>query len=108
MINFIQSNQNINDKFICIINELVWAELYTKIKKNSENLADFVSFIGNKYNMDKKNIIKNFLNYIIRNHEEHVTARFMDFVEYIIHMEECNINNYTNYALTKLRSLIKT
>jgi replication factor C subunit 3/5 len=106
MINFIQSNQNIDDKFICIINELVWAELYNKIKKNSENLGDFVSFIGNKYNMDKKNIIKNFLNYIIRNHEEHITPKFMDFVEYIIHMEECNINNYTNYAVTKLKTLL--
>jgi len=107
MINFIQSNQNIDDKFICIINELVWSDLYNKIKKNSVDLVDFVSLIGSKYNMDKKNIIKNFLNYIIRQRSEHVTTDFMNFVEFIIHIEECNVNYYTNYALTKLKILLK-
>jgi len=106
MINFIQSNQDIDDKFICIINKLVWTELYNKIKKNSADLFEFVGLIGSKYNMDKKNIIKNFLNYIIRNHEEHITPKFMEFVEFIIHMEECNVNYYTNYALTKLKILL--
>jgi replication factor C subunit 3/5 len=108
MINFIQSNQDIDDKFICIINELVWNDLYNKIKKNSIDLLEFVNLVGCKYNMDKKNIIKHFLNYIIRNHCEHITTKFMDFTEFIIHMEDCNVNYYTNYALIKLKILLQT
>jgi len=109
MINFMQSNQNIQDDEFNIIDELVWNELYEKIKQNEkiEKLIQFVSSISANYNIDKKNIIKDFLNYIIRNHPEVVNHKYLNFIENIIHFEDCNNNYYVNYLLIKLSSLMK-
>ena len=76
MINFIQTNQdNINN--ILVINEDVWMDLYNKFtnvykadKTNAINvniLNECVSDISLNYNIDKKNVINNFLLFLIRN-----------------------------------------
>ena len=77
MINFIQSNQDIvknhseAESSICIIDNDVWETLFEKLTKREklENNCAYVHLISIKYNIDKKNIIKDFLNYIIRNCE---------------------------------------
>ena len=109
MINFMQSNQNIKNTDINIIDDNVWDNLYNKIKNGDEltNLYLFVSETSFKYNIDKKNIIKDFLNYIIRKYEFINTPEYLSFVENIIHFEECKNSYYVNYSLIKLSSLIK-
>jgi len=108
MINFMQSNQNITDDDFNIIDETVWANLYHDIIANKplNELSQFIINTSAKYNIDKKNIIKNFLNYIIRNHSENITATFLKFIEFIVHFENCNDSYYVNYSLIKLSSLI--
>ena len=109
MINVMQSNQNIKDTNISIIDNSIWEQLFNKIK-NSDDLESLILFtneISYKYNMDKKNIIKDFLNYIIRNKEYLNIPKYFNFVENIIHFEECNNNHYVNYSLIKLSILLK-
>jgi replication factor C subunit 3/5 len=109
MINVMQSNQNIKDTNIFIIDNLIWEELFNKIK-NGDDLQSLILFtneISYKYNMDKKNIIKDFLNYIIRNKEYLNIPKYFNFVENIIHFEECNNNHYVTYSLIKLSTLLK-
>ena len=109
MINFMQSNQNIKDTDISVIDDTVWNELFNRIK-NGDKLTKinlFVIEISNTYNIDKKNIIKDFLNYIIRNYEYLNISDFFDFAENIIHFEDCKNSYYVNYSLIKLSSLIK-
>jgi DNA polymerase III delta prime subunit len=109
MINVMQSNQNINDTNICIIDNSIWEQLFNKIKNGNEleSLLLFTNEISYKYNMDKKNIIKDFLNYIIRNKEYLNIPKYFNFVENIIHFEECNNNHYVIYSLIKLSILLK-
>lgn len=109
MINVMQSNQNIKDTNICIIDNSIWEQLFNKIKNGDdlESLILFTNEISYKYNMDKKNIIKDFLNYIIRNKEYLNIPKFFNFVENIIHFEECNNNHYVTYSLIKLSTLLK-
>ena len=109
MINVMQSNQNIKDTNICIIDNSIWEQLFNKIKSGDdlESLILFTNEISYKYNMDKKNIIKDFLNYIIRNKEYLNIPKFFNFVENIIHFEECNNNHYVTYSLIKLSTLLK-
>jgi DNA polymerase III delta prime subunit len=109
MINVMQSNQNIKDTNICIIDNSLWEQLFNKIKNGDdlESLILFTNEISYKYNMDKKNIIKDFLNYIIRNKEYLNIPKFFNFVENIIHFEECNNNHYVTYSLIKLSTLLK-
>ena len=109
MINVMQSNQNIKDTNIFIIDNSIWEELFNKIK-NGDDLQSLILFtneISYKYNMDKKNIIKDFLNYIIRNKEYLNIPKYFNFVENIIHFEECNNNHYVTYSLIKLSTLLK-
>jgi len=109
MVNFMQSNQNIVQNSsvhhnFSIIDNTVWEEFLFKIEKgeNLEILNNFVHEISIKCNIDKKNIIKTFLSYIIRNKTNIVNSTFLNFVENIMHTTECNNALYVNYALTQL------
>jgi len=100
MINFIQINQNNLNK-INVMNEKIWLEMIDKIKKNNLTQQNkYIQQISIKYNIDKKNIIKNFLNYIVLNRE--INSEFLDFVENLLHVQKCKNLYYINYTLTKL------
>jgi replication factor C subunit 3/5 len=108
MINFMQSNQNIKDSDFNIIDDSVWEQLYNKIKNKEtiNELSGFINRTSSKFNIDKKNIMKDFLNYIIRNKGENLLyLDFLNFVENIMHFEDCKNSNYVNYSLTRMSSL---
>lgn len=80
MINFMQTKQNEWD--VQIITDNVWCELY---ESDPKKILEQVNHISATFNLDKKTIIKKFLNYVIINHPECVTIDFLTFVENIIH-----------------------
>jgi replication factor C subunit 3/5 len=113
MINFMQSNQDIIklrngnvDSNIYIIDNTIWDQL-TSMFQTHEKIDIIFAFIYDvsvKYNIDKKNIIKNYLNYMIRHHSEIISSKFLSFVENIMHVEEYNNKIYVNHSLNKLSS----
>ena len=107
MINFMQSNQNIEIELNVIDNE-IWNELLNKLikKTDKDNINNFIHSISINYNIDKKNIIKDFLNYIIRNYPKYVNSDFLNFVENLIHSQVQNNNVNINYSVTRLTSLL--
>ena len=108
MINFMQSNQNITDSDFNIIDDSIWKALFEMIKSKQtmKELTNFINKTSVKYNIDKKNIMKDFLNYIIRNKGgEIVSLEFLNFVENIMHFEDCKNSDYVNYSLTRMSSL---
>lgn len=109
MINFMQSNQNTEIKVNVIDND-IWNELINKLikRENTENIINFIHSISINYNIDKKNIIKDFLNYIIKNYSTYVNADFLNFVENLIHSQVQNNNVIVNYSISKLMSLLST
>jgi replication factor C subunit 3/5 len=106
MINFIQSNQNFKSESLNIIDDEVWDELYKKILQSEkiEIINNFIHSISINYNIDKKNIIKDFLNYIIKTHTKKVNSKFLDFVENLMHSQNTNNNAHVNYLISKLSS----
>jgi replication factor C subunit 3/5 len=120
MINFMQSNQEIikldddknaiksNISKICVIDNGVWEHLTTYFKKKVkvEIIFKHIYDISLKYNIDKKNIIKDYLNYLIRNYPDVITKEFLIFVENIMHIEENNNKIYIFYSLNKLLSFL--
>jgi DNA polymerase III delta prime subunit len=108
MINFIQSNQNIKTESLIIINDSTWEELLNKIlnKCNQESIINYINSISIDYNIDKKNIIKDFLNYIIKNCPKYINSSFLDFTENLMHSENQNIHVNVNYLISKLSSLL--
>ena len=77
-------------------------------REKINTLNDYIYSISMKYNIDKKNIIKDFLNYIIRNYSKYVNTKFLEFVENLLHSQVQNNNVYVNYSLTRLSSFISS
>ena len=105
-----QSNQNIKDTDINIIDDSVWDNLYNEVKQGTKltNLSLFINETSSKYNIDKKNIIKDFLNYIIKTHPKYVNNKFLDFVENLMHSQNQNSNIQINYLIANLSSSLST
>jgi len=82
MINFIQTKQN--DLDIQIITNEVWKDFFNVLDQ-PEKLSEKIINISNTYNIDKKSIIKTFLNYMITEEPQCITTDFLTFVEMIIH-----------------------
>jgi DNA polymerase III delta prime subunit len=107
MINFMQSNQdNINN--VRVINNDTWMELYNRIacKSTINELNDFINQISIEYNIDKKNIINSFFLFLIKNNSDILNSTFLNFIENVIHTEECKTNYYVNYSLNRLLKLL--
>lgn len=117
MINFIQSNQDIVkikstdlpvDLNINIIDDDVWENLIKMIreKESIDKLSNYVFSISTRYNIDKKNIIKDFLNYIIRNHPKIANTAFLKFVENLVHSENTDNQIHILYSLSRLSTFL--
>jgi len=113
MINFMQSNQDIvklqnNEPIIYIIDSDVWENIIEMIlnSKNIEVVKNYIHKVSTEYNIDKKNIINDFLNYIIRNHSKYVSKEFLNFVENLMHSQIQNNNTHIYYSLSRLSSFI--
>lgn len=111
MINFMQSNQFYNENSeMNVIDASVWENLCNMLENKNTNISkilDSVEEIGLKYNIDQKNTIKDFLNYIIRNRETIIVPEFLNFVENIMHFEDCRNSHYVNYSISMLSSFMK-
>jgi replication factor C subunit 3/5 len=107
MINYMQSNQNMihNKK---VIDNNVWENLTISIKNNNiKKNVTYLELISKEYNIEIKNIIKSYLNYIIRNDTNKITKQYLNFVEFIMHLHEPNIDYLKIYSITSLKELFK-
>jgi replication factor C subunit 3/5 len=118
MINYMQTNQDFlkmtNDETennpnavitFHIIENAVWERLIQLIITNQKDIHTHIYNISVKYNIDKKNIIKDLLNYIIRYKKSVINSKFLAFVENIIHNHNNNIHNI-GYLTSHLSSFL--
>ena len=108
MINFMQSNQCISNNQFNIIQDEIWELLFLKISRQVpiEEMEMFINDTIVKYNINKKNLIKDFCNYLIRNKTNIVTTDFLNFVENIMHIEDCKSSYFIKYTLLSLIQFI--
>ena len=106
MINYMQSNQDIMLEYK-IINSTVWNDLTDKMKSNIsfKKLKKHITIISKEYNIEEKNIIKSYINYIIRNYPHFITEDFLNLIENLMHLQTCNTGYMINYSLIRLQSL---
>jgi DNA polymerase III delta prime subunit len=106
MINYMQSNR------LAIINtDVVSDDIYNNILLmiKTGNIKTFISElhkISITYNIDIKNIIKDYFNYMIRNKKIEITPELLKLIEYIIHNPELNIEYQINFMFYSLLDLI--
>lgn len=108
MINFMQSNQNLENESLNIIDNNIWDDLIKKLKQKEklENISSYIHQISISYNIDKKNIVKDFLNYIIKTYPQYVNNNLLNFVENLMHSQNQNSNIHINYLISRLSSLL--
>ena len=106
MINHMQSNQNLIDKSF-VINNSIWDNLMHQIKTLSKSqIITAIDNISIEYNIEIKNMFKDFLNYIIRYKSRYVSKEFLDFSEFIMHIHDVNIDYLKSYSIIRLKSLL--
>ena len=106
MINYMQSNQHSMQEQKVIDNN-VWDTLTESIKKSPiDHSIRMIQTISSTYNIEIKNIIKDYLNFIIRHHPEYVTSPFLKIAEFIMHLKESNIVYITKYTIISLHHLL--
>ena len=100
MINFIQLNQNIVVKQSNILNDDVWKSLQLQfINGVSHNdIKSFIHRLSIHYNIDKKQIIKDYFNFIIKT-SDNISSQTISKIEAVIHNYDCNINVLIDYFI---------
>lgn len=98
MINFIQLHQNGNGIESNIITTSIWIKLKEIIEDiSSDDIQKYIHDISITYNVDKKTIIKQYYDYIVRNHPEKITPKYLRDIEVIMHMDGTDCENIINY-----------
>ena len=105
MINYMQTNQdNINNNYI--ISNKNFSLLYKKLNKNETDIKKYINILSWDYNMDKKTIIKHFLNYIIENHMEMISCELLSYIEDIMHDNTIEPDLFVYSIILKLKESI--
>ena len=102
MINYMQTNQDLIHECKIIKNDL-WVKLtkdFIKNKKHSD-IVKKINKISREYNIEPKNLLKIYLNYIIRNHN--ITNTLLYNIENIMHLQSCKTEHVINYIIYKLK-----
>ena len=111
MINFIQLNQNITNWGLNIITDVIWETIHNLLLNDipqeycNINTIQYINEISIQYNIDKKNIIKKYFNYVIRNKKEYVTADLLNAIEGIMHSNDSNIDHILQYFTNYINSI---
>ena len=102
MINYMQSNQDLIHDCKIIKNDL-WIKLTKCLTKKTkiDIVLKKINNISREYNIEPKNIIKNYLNYIIRNYS--ITPQFLYNIENIMHVQDCKTEHILKYIIYKLK-----
>ena len=115
MINFMQSNQqHMQSSVPCkIIDNTIWDTLYKKLSSNSINsnreitpIIKYITNISTHYNIDKKNMIKDFCNYLIRTYPHSINSALCNVIEQILHSPCQNTQILVSYFIIKVSSLL--
>ena len=104
MINFIQLNQNLIEWEKNIINNTTWESLHSylcsdKKEHSTEYIIEYIHNISIKYNMDKKNIIQTYFNYIIQNYPARISSEYLNLIETLLHNNEAKIEYIIKYFI---------
>jgi DNA polymerase III delta prime subunit len=108
MINFIQLNQNLVVKQDNIINASVWERLDKMFNYSNHQTSDylvlhnmlkeFIHKLSIHYNIDKKQIIKDYYSYCIRTADT-LTADTLSRMEVVLHNYDCKIDALVDYFI---------
>ena len=101
MINYMQTNQDVNVGQHVILTDSTWDEVTRDLKNGSGigTVCDKINRISRQCNSDRKNMMKNYVNYLIRKHPSLITTNLLNKVENVMHAAECNTDHMIHYLI---------
>ena len=106
MINFMQLNQNISEWENNIITDDIFEKIHCLLINKQPKINHVFKYINNtsiQYNTDKKTIIKNYFNYVIRNNKTVINNEFLKLVEGTMHVTDSNIQHILMFFIVHMR-----
>ena len=101
MINYMQSNQDRLDK--CkVVDDQIWEQLSSNLKNNKKSADNYINYIEENYDIDIRNIVKDYLNYVIRKNNGVISSDFLDFCEFTLHLQDPQMDYLKNYFLSNV------
>ena len=98
MINYIQMNNS--DIDINIVNPVIWDGLFSvETMSDPRKFRDYFERASDIRNTSKRSIIKNLMNYIIRERPQHTGPEILVFFEKIMHNCECPDKEMNEYFI---------
>jgi DNA polymerase III delta prime subunit len=92
MINYMQSNQGTTCN---IIHRNKWKEVLEV--KSARDMSNKLNSISREYGIEKKSMLIQFLNYIIRTCSTYLTSDFLTNVEHAVHNQDYNTSQMIDY-----------
>ena len=88
MINYLQLNQSNNIEDVNILQKTIYEDINTFFIHNKDYITnvEYLHNVSIKYNTNKIEIIKDYLNYIIENHPKYICSELLNNVEKIMHI----------------------
>ena len=107
MINYMQSNQN--DFFnLETFNNKIWENMLELLKIDINETNKFLNKLTKDHNIDPKNVIKLFMNYLIRFRIDIINSKTLDVFQNILHNKENDNNYYQNYFFAELHNILQS
>jgi replication factor C subunit 3/5 len=108
MINFLQLHNSIENWDNYIITDSVFDSITSYlIKEPTPEIVQYIHDVSIKYNTDKRNILKNYFNYIIRNKPEYICQELLDIAEVVCNTNDMNIPYTFIYFIENLKLFYK-
>lgn len=107
MINYMQSNQNISGTHK-VVSTGLWNK-FTNILCSENyvtNSSVFLDKISSEYNIETKHLIKKYLNYIIRYKSSVITNDMINFIEFIMHIQDSSPEHIKMYSIIRMREFL--
>jgi hypothetical protein len=117
MINYIQLNQNNADWEENIIHSSLWDRIHDFFKnigeKTEEEIIQYLHDTSIQYNIDKKQMLQHYFNYVIREKQENkeYMNAFLDVAKKILHCHEIQMEYMIRFfvsSMKKINSLRRT
>jgi replication factor C subunit 3/5 len=107
MINYMQSNQHNIDNIETFDNN-TWENLLELCKLDLHKSINYITILSKKHNIDPKNIIKIFINYIIRYKNNILNSKLIDTFQNIFHIKD-NEKTYSDvYFFCELHTTLQS
>lgn len=107
MINYMQSNSRLSGAFN-VVDQSVWDGLTKTIQSGNGKAVTELDEISRGYNLDVKNIMKDYLSYVISKGGKYLEREFLQFAQCLMHMRDPDVEYLKIYFVSKMEVWLRS